>query len=516
MKLNMQILADELIEITTEKGALLNKELTLDFVRAVRSGNTTEKRPNVIFVGSDEDFLNENEFCKIVAAIYYGTTPIREMPFDCSAEILRVTADIQCVDLLHLINDIFHKYHCWKAQLQQALLDNTEIHSIAEIASICFHNPFAIVDNSGYCLTWNGNMPENYKNPLWDVILGSGYAYDADYTKKYGTLWDDDSHMKREAYITSLIDEKPPYQTLIKNIFVGQQRKGNIGMTNAIKDFSDGQCRLSEYFADEILSRYFVRNQESNVENDRRDVFLANSILESPLQNKELAIMLKDFGIDDTKLLRLIIVSPLKQQMLSLLQAEYYLKRLREHRRPGEMIIGDSKRMVIVSPWLADFSDLKNRLSEYKSLFNGKDITIGASTSFFGHEFICYHFEQACIALDYGQKFKPKERLYSYLDFSVAHMIDEYKNKHSSKMFCHPIVKTLHDYDMQNKTEYLNTLEALYIHAGNQVNTATSLHIHRNSLNYRLKKMLDILDICEFPKDATLHIMMSCQMMRNV
>lgn len=515
MKLNMQLLADELAEIITDKSEYTRKEQTLTFVRHIKPVGAREILPSVVYIGSDADFLQARTRLGVSAAIYCGDTSISDMPFDDEAEVIRVRADIQGVELLSLVNEAFFKYHSWATSLQQAVLDGAGIDALAQLASDCFANPLAIVDNSGYCLAWSGSIPENYRNPLWDAILGRGYAYDSDFATKYDERWSE-AYTRKDAYINVLPNESPPYQTLIKNIFVGQERKGNIGMTDARSHFSDGQCRLIEYFADEILSRHFARNPENNIENDRRDCFLANSISESPLQNKELAEMLGNYGIDDSRSLRLLVLADRKQEKMSLLQVEYFLARLREQRRIGEMLTSDPRRIVILSPWLADLDELNTRAEEYKKLLDGANIAIGASVAFRGHRYICHHFEQACIALDYGLKLHPKGRLHNYLDFSVAHMIDEYRSRHNAQVFCHPMVKLLHEYDVKNKTEYLNTLEELCKHAGNQVNAAEALHIHRNSLVYRTKKILDILGVDELPKDATLHVMLSCQMMRDL
>lgn len=78
-----------------------------------------------------------------------------------------------------------------------------------------------------------------------------------------------------------------------------------------------------------------------------------------------------------------------------------------------------------------------------------------------------------------------------YLNFSS---VDELE------AFCHPAVITLRDYDRTHAVQLLPTLSAFLKNDRDIQSTAAELFIHRNTLTYRLKKIIDMcpLDLDDF------------------
>ena len=59
----------------------------------------------------------------------------------------------------------------------------------------------------------------------------------------------------------------------------------------------------------------------------------------------------------------------------------------------------------------------------------------------------------------------------------------------------HPYFRRLYDYDLENRTEYLPTLVSYLQHNCRVQETAAALYVHRNSLQYRIKKIEELLNI---------------------
>ncbi len=60
--------------------------------------------------------------------------------------------------------------------------------------------------------------------------------------------------------------------------------------------------------------------------------------------------------------------------------------------------------------------------------------------------------------------------------------------------YCNSKLRRLEEYDHANGTFLIDTIEAYYMHGFNVGKTAEALFIHRNSLQYRLHKIEEILD----------------------
>jgi hypothetical protein len=56
----------------------------------------------------------------------------------------------------------------------------------------------------------------------------------------------------------------------------------------------------------------------------------------------------------------------------------------------------------------------------------------------------------------------------------------------------HPIIRTLQQSDQQRKTAYVETLFAYLAHSQKPLPTCNALHIHRNTLDYRLRRMEEL------------------------
>lgn len=61
--------------------------------------------------------------------------------------------------------------------------------------------------------------------------------------------------------------------------------------------------------------------------------------------------------------------------------------------------------------------------------------------------------------------------------------------------YCDKRLQKLEEYDSANNTELINTFLAYYMNGYNATKTADSLYIHRNTLQYRLSKINELLGL---------------------
>ena len=90
-----------------------------------------------------------------------------------------------------------------------------------------------------------------------------------------------------------------------------------------------------------------------------------------------------------------------------------------------------------------------------------------------------------------------------YKDIWIYDLILNCKENESLKKFCDKRLFKLIEYDSKNKEEHLlKTLRVYLDYAGKHNLAAEKLYIHRNTLNYRLSKIKEILD-CDLSDPAT-------------
>ncbi|MDQ0270869.1 helix-turn-helix domain-containing protein [Cytobacillus purgationiresistens] len=82
--------------------------------------------------------------------------------------------------------------------------------------------------------------------------------------------------------------------------------------------------------------------------------------------------------------------------------------------------------------------------------------------------------------------------IHTYNQLGIFRYLEELLEKKKSNEYEHPTIKKLIKYDLEHKTDLLNTLESFISHDSNVNEAAKKLHIHVNTLNYRLKRITDI------------------------
>ena len=76
----------------------------------------------------------------------------------------------------------------------------------------------------------------------------------------------------------------------------------------------------------------------------------------------------------------------------------------------------------------------------------------------------------------------------------------------------HPAIGILQDYDQQNNTDLLATLRAYVGHSCNQKVTAAVMHIHLNTLKYRLKRISELGTVDMKNEDEIFYIALSLRL----
>ena len=82
-----------------------------------------------------------------------------------------------------------------------------------------------------------------------------------------------------------------------------------------------------------------------------------------------------------------------------------------------------------------------------------------------------------------------------YRELGIFRYMDFILEKKKLDGYQHPIIEKLDQYDLVNKTNLLETLEIFISHDSNVNDAAKKLHVHTNTLLYRLKRITEISDL---------------------
>lgn len=162
---------------------------------------------------------------------------------------------------------------------------------------------------------------------------------------------------------------------------------------------------------------------------------------------------------------------------------------------PGTHVTYHKNGIVAIVPLKNDAEMDTEQFELLKEFSKAEHAQIGISNSFSSIENFVSHFEQAYAALELGQKLNPNELVYRYLNYQVFDLFSEVKNPDILGRFCHPALAVLRQYDHNNNTNLYETL-CIFLDNGCSVKfTSERLHLHRNSLVYRLNRITEICKI---------------------
>lgn len=108
------------------------------------------------------------------------------------------------------------------------------------------------------------------------------------------------------------------------------------------------------------------------------------------------------------------------------------------------------------------------------------------------------------------------DRVFHFSDLGLYRLLFDLADKPEMQALCKETIGPLVQYDQDHGTNLCDTLEKFLGLSGNRKNTADELFIHRNTLNYRLRKIRDILGFDPQHPELRLKVMLALQARRLV
>jgi DNA-binding PucR family transcriptional regulator len=155
----------------------------------------------------------------------------------------------------------------------------------------------------------------------------------------------------------------------------------------------------------------------------------------------------------------------------------------------------------------------KDELSALQGFLLQYNLRCGISICF--HELVKMsdYYNQALKAVLFGTMMDCTQVLYWYEDYAIFHVVDAASQCGNLLNFFHPALLKLLDHDQKSHTNYASSLKAYLESERNIVLSASILHIHRNTMVYRIGKIEEITGIDFQDSSLRLHFLMSFKML---
>ena len=150
--------------------------------------------------------------------------------------------------------------------------------------------------------------------------------------------------------------------------------------------------------------------------------------------------------------------------------------------------------IVFYLNWESDLSIAPEAQKQIWELQKQQNLHIGVSFTYTKLQNTKSAYEQALAAIRLGRQFDPKRSMFRYQDYTLYHLLEQYKIKSNSDLlsFCDPDLLALFEYDQQANNDYVYTTYVLLQCGGKQTEAANVLHIHRSTMLYRMERIVEL------------------------
>jgi purine catabolism regulator len=123
---------------------------------------------------------------------------------------------------------------------------------------------------------------------------------------------------------------------------------------------------------------------------------------------------------------------------------------------------------------------------------SGQECSVGVSRVVRSLAGLCGAVRQALDAWELGRHIAGLESPYFYEQMGLYRLLAELRGRDELARFYDETLGELARYDREHNTELVHTLEAFFEGNANASQTSRALYVHRNTLNYRLQRIVEI------------------------
>lgn len=159
---------------------------------------------------------------------------------------------------------------------------------------------------------------------------------------------------------------------------------------------------------------------------------------------------------------------------------------------------------------LLETDNIESVISTLIPFLKGNNLIAGCSAHFSSIIDFRRSCDQASTILETARNQKEDFVIHTWREGYMSYLFRITEKSENLMDYCIPEVNILNQHDKKYGTQYIATLQSLLDHNGNALQTANALHIHRNTLTYRMEKIAEITHVklseSSYPYEAWLSI----------
>ena len=405
---------------------------------------------------------------------------------------LLIFTDCDVFSLYYQISEIFNLYNKWEDSIKNIIISGGSLQDIFDCMKLVTRNPSYIMDNSLYmnALVRDDDMED--MSAIWR------FQYEHHYWPMEQTMRMVNSNVlttiRRSEHALYFMPEIFNMKYAAAAIKEGHDFYGYLYIIEVYSKLDDTDLEMLDRFKD-LLLMYF-KNRGIGPETKSglyyENIFI--SAAKGEFREKDDALR-KELAIigweEDHKFRTVTLGIKSEEEKTDLI---YALNSIFSNEIKGKVFYLDGYFNCVFSYRESPYFEMKTQY-----YINKFSIPCGVSEVFSDLRDLQYYHSQAVFALEYGaglEKTAGEGRFWhTYGDVFPFHMGMTLKASLQKQRLWSAQLDRLKNYDEEHHTDYVNTLFWYLQEERNAVQTAKRLHLHRNSLQYRLEKINEILEL---------------------
>jgi hypothetical protein len=491
MKLSINIIAANLKKYIVAKNILQGSEMSFNGFE-LYDADLGSFRKDCLYICGMEELPAAYELPEEVNFICCGNPEQVEVNTYQHINLL-ITEGVSLKKLVNITLTVFKKYEEKEKYFDHLITCQVPLQKIIDFATIIVEMPLCMIDANHNVLAISSTL-NSPNDRLWDAMKnGYGYAYFDIVAKSEPKLSElaqaPSASVER---ISNISGHYIKVTTLFKGnravAFLGMHRTGELD-----KPFEEHTRQLYQYVISKITKRLSLFSDVKLGRGKLFEQFLLD-VIEGKLQSgKAMDGYSQKLGLQRFRKYQFGLIS-FKEGMI---RTNYHFAMMDYL----EIILHESK-CVMIDPYivtLLPLNDGEDFLSE----------ALQAKLSSFLMTYKCFCvlspdfetldrlpkiFAQIKAILPFLKISGNGRNIYYYYEYAQLYCLKVLSENIALETMYHPMIKKLLKHDLNSNTDYLETVKVYLRNNCNISDAANILHMHRNSLLYRIKHIEDMLD----------------------
>lgn len=369
-----------------------------------------------------------------------------------------------------------------KETILNALIERKGLQYLTDIAAEVFNNPVFIYDISGKILA---KSQGSVSSEIWKELFPEGHlnADNMKITEKAGVF---NKIMSTDTPVLGAFEYS-------RFRFLGCRIRDKDGAVGVATIVENNPLQNEDYELLVIACKAFLYEMLYRERTAMQTIpyfSVLKDVIEENASENEIVERCKVLNLKFPKTMRLLGIkfSEIQKNSLSL----YFLRQNLLGSIPECYCIIYDESLILI---IADKYVNEILFAQIRKVFFNDDTRIGVSRTFSSILDLKNAFNEMRAIQSVYQKLGLDKPLTYYEDILLYHFMETASKETDLNMFCSPIINILEKYDDENGTVLKESVEAYLESSRNIQKASEKLHIHKNTLYYRLKRAEELFDL---------------------